>query len=539
MTLHRQLWLVTVALLLLVVIATTAAGILILQDALAAQPAAADSDALWHGGRRLALFCVGVALAAAGVAWLVLRRLLAPLDGILAQARALGERRFVTVAEPEAREFAGLTRAMNGVSQHFRDTLAREGGRLGDLQGERDLDPATGLLARGAFRDRLEAALAAEDDSGNGAVCLLRIAGLAELNQVYGRDAVNAALATAGRALAVLGPDRDWSAARLGGADIAVLAPRAEDPLAIAALLQESVAAALAEHSLEPAPALPAAAADYRHGDDARELMARLDAALLAASRDAAGDPLLAARGDVAATPLREQLELWRERLTEAFARGQFTLQPLPVLRTDGGPLHREALLRLTGDGKPLPAARLLPWINRLDLAGQLDRTVLGLALTEAANSEEPLALNLSAAALRDAEFQGWLDERAGAAAAASRLCLEVSEAAAHAHAAGFSTLCRIGRRHGMQLGVDHAGRRLADIAQLLELGVDYLKLDALYVTGLETNSHRRDLLRALTTLVHAAGITLVATGVQNARQWQLLRELGVDAGAGPGVPAP
>lgn len=491
-------------------------------------------DELWRGTWRTALAFFLTALLAGIVGSLLLRRLLAPLDRVVGQARAIGERRFVTLTEPRTREFRALAGAMNQLSERVRAMLASEGERLERLQREETTDPVTGLLAREAFNARLEATLEGDDAGASGGLCLLRIAGLSALNQSAGRAVVDGALRSAGRALSTLCRDEDWLCGRLNGADLALLAPGAEDPRSAGMRLQDALAAAFASHSIE-APALPAACCSYESGSRREELFGALDAALLAAEQDGDSALVIATPGD--RTPTHERLEHWRGVLAAAFRDDGFTLETFPVIDGEQHLVHREAMVRLREGDDLVPAARFLPWINRLQLGGELDRRVFALALHLAGASSGPLAINLSTAALADEEFPGWLDRSAGAAPdQASRLCIEVTEGGAYHHLPSFRRLCAIARQHGMQVGMDRVGQRLADLGQLHDLGIDYVKLDPVFVHDIDSTGGNRNLLRTLSTLVHAVGITVIADGVRSPAQWQALVELGVDAAGGPGV---
>jgi EAL domain-containing protein (putative c-di-GMP-specific phosphodiesterase class I) len=490
-------------------------------------------DELWRTTWTQALAFFFTALATGAVGSLLLRRLLAPLAGVVGQASAIGERRFVTLDEPHTREFRDLVGAMNRLSARVRDMLASEGERLEQLQRATTADPVTGLLDRNAFGAQLAGTLAGDDAGASGSFCIGRLTGLTRYNEAYGRQVLDGVLASAGRNLNALCRDRDWSCGRLNGSDIALLAPGAEDPRAVGVQLQDVLAAAFTAHDVQ-LPEIPVSCGEYQPGDRAGDLLSALDAALQGTEQGGSGEVALAQRG--ARTPVREQLEHWRASLTAAFAGDGFTLVTFPVLEHGGAVLHREGLVRLREDGELLPAARFLPWINRLQLAGELDRRVVELGLRLAAESGEPLAVNLSTAALADDDFPGWLDRRAADAGSAARLALEVAESAAYHHMPNFRRLSAVAHRHGLQTGMDRVGRRLADLGQLHDVGIDYVKLDAVFVRDIDSDATNQNLLRTLSTLVHAVGVKVIAEGVESRAQWRALETLGGDAVGGPGV---
>ncbi|HBQ42353.1 MAG TPA: GGDEF domain-containing protein, partial [Halieaceae bacterium] len=58
-----------------------------------------------------------------------------------------------------------------------------------------------------------------------------------------------------------------------------------------------------------------------------------------------------------------------------------------------------------------LAAATFLPWINRLEMSGDLDQRVIEMALSAAEDAAAPLAVNLSVGALVEPAFLHWLDQ--------------------------------------------------------------------------------------------------------------------------------
>ena len=177
-------------------------------------------DELWRTTWTQALAFFLTALAAGAAGSLLLRRLLAPLAGVVGQASAIGERRFVTLEEPHTREFRDLVGAMNRLSARVRDMLASEGERLEQLQRATTADPVTGLLDRGAFGAQLAATLAGDDAGATGSFCIGRLTQLTRYNEAYGRQVLDAVLASAGRNLNALCRDRDWSCGRLNGSEV-------------------------------------------------------------------------------------------------------------------------------------------------------------------------------------------------------------------------------------------------------------------------------------------------------------------------------
>lgn len=89
-------------------------------------------DELWTATKRSA-FALLVAFFAAGlIGQVLLSKLLIPLGQVVAQAAAIGQRRFTKIAIPNTREFADVARSMNELSQRVQTMLSDEAQLLKD-----------------------------------------------------------------------------------------------------------------------------------------------------------------------------------------------------------------------------------------------------------------------------------------------------------------------------------------------------------------------------------------------------------------------
>lgn len=493
---------------------------------------------LWRNSARLgAVFLVAI-LVAGLLGSLLLRRALKPLDAVVEQAKAIGERRFTSIPEPAAPEFRKVASAMNDLSRRVRSLLTQEAGRMEKQRRDLQADKTTGLPGREQFMKRLAADLERDDDSASGALGLVRLDGLARLNQVYGRKMVNDLLGDVGAALGrVVMQNSGWSAGRLNGSDFALLAPRAGDPAVVAREAQQALREVLTERRMLAEVQLPGAATAFTPGETAGRLLTRLDGALQANEAEGGSGISVAGRDDVQVMEVRDQLAKWRLLFREAFTGHRFSLDRYPVTTLEGKLLHYEAPVRLQWQNRSLTGNQILPWIHRLELASDLDKHVIELALRQIETDGQPVGVNLSSAAVADSSFLLWLNEIFSShAEAAGKLWMEIQEAAAYRYLDNFEKLCTRARTHDTRIGVEHVGYRVSDLGQLHQVGIDFLKIDAALVRGIDGNEVNQALLRTLCSLGHAMQATMIAEGVQDEATWGVLQDLGVDAATGPWV---
>lgn len=494
-------------------------------------------DSLWKATRELLIWFAAAGLLTGIAGSVALRFILRPLRAVVDQAQAIGDRRFITIAEPATREFRSVVSAMNALSTRIHDMVAEESQRLEQLRRHTQMDELTGLYKRGQFLNQLDAALARDDARAGGMLFFIRLANLVELNQRCGRAAADRLLAALGARIARHAATLPESACgRMNASDFALLTPGLPDHIeAFDALLIELRETVLAT---DPQNDLFAAAAHYVHGEVRGQLLARLDAALAMTEHRDVDTTQLAS----ALPPERLSLEDWRRALETALQQRDFRLARFPVLAADGRVLHQTAPIRLQLDGKWLDAGRFLPWAARTGLLERIDTRVVDLALAQLdAEPDAPgLAINLSAEAIGDAGFAAELLQRLRAHPQASaRLWIDLVEVGALRHQDELRVLLPHLHELGCRLGLKHAGHHFARFSELHDVGMDYIKIDAAFIGDIDTRTGNQTFVRGMTTVAHSIGLIVIAEGVRNEREAAAVAELGVDAMTGPGVDIP
>jgi EAL domain-containing protein (putative c-di-GMP-specific phosphodiesterase class I) len=87
-------------------------------------------------------------------------------------------------------------------------------------------------------------------------------------------------------------------------------------------------------------------------------------------------------------------------------------------------------------------------------------------------------------------------------------------------------------RELGVKLCIDDFGTGYSSLSQLQRLHFDVLKIDRAFVLQIE-RPDGDTLISSMIAMAHALGMRVVAEGVENDRQMQLLRKLGCDEGQG------
>ena len=497
--------------------------------------------ALWKSAYEMVAALTLAGLVGGYLGSLVLARIRRPLKAVIEQAQAITQRRFVTIDKPNVPELNKLAEAMNATVGRLKSMFDDEAARLEEVRREANFDGLTGLANRNHFLARLRQAMDS-DESVGGALVLIRLTNLAGVNRRLGREATDEFLkVTASVMTEFCGRSGGAVAARLNGADFALLLPAEQSALEVAMRLRDALVQATTAY-VDGGPTVSLGTGRFGRLGDMGALLARVDAAL--ADAEGKGEDAVCEAHQDDAEEMPRTSDQWAGMIRRALDNGWVRLISFPVVNATGKLSHRECPLRLMFDekGEWLPAGRFLPVAERLKLTAALDLAAVRLGLQEL--QQQPhlpgLAINLSASSLEDARFlpalMALVDAQRGQAA---RLWLEVSEAGALKHLDAFRSLCVTLKTRGCRSGLEHFGHHFSQIGLLHNLGLDYLKVDASFVRGIDSNTGNASFLKGLCSIAHNIGLQVLAEGVATEQELSALLALGFDGATGPGVREP
>lgn len=494
--------------------------------------------ALWKSAYEMVIALTLAGLVGGFLGSLVLGRLRRPLDAVIGQAKAITQRRFVTIEEPTVPELRQLAVAMNTTVGRLKTMFDEEAARLEVMRREANCDQLTGLSNRARFMAGLQQSLEAEHASG-GTLLLIRLVDLAGINRRLGRTATDDFLRRAGAAIGECILSSDFGlAARLNGSDFSLLLTAQVNATDLANQLLEKLTQLAIPYVGNEAAAW-IAIGHFDQGADMQDVLARVDLALAAAQVEGVSKVRIAP--SFTENDLPRTTEHWAVMIHRALEKGWVRLVSFPVIDNAGKLSHNENMLRIKfeDNGQWLPAGRFLPFAERLCLTSIVDLVAvkLGLEALERDPNLPGLAINLSASSLGDDSFEHRLLSLLDAQPKlVRRLWLEVAEGGALKYLLQFRTLSLALNARGCRIGLEHFGHQFSQIGLLHNLGLNYLKVDSSFISGLNENSGNAAFLKGLASIAHNIGLLVIAEGVATRAELDALMALGFDGATGPAV---
>jgi diguanylate cyclase (GGDEF)-like protein/PAS domain S-box-containing protein len=405
-------------------------------------------------------------------------------------------------------------------------------------------DPLTGLPSRTLLMDRLAQSVdRCAREATPLAVMFIDLARFKGINDSYGHAVGDEILAAIGRRVASVLRSTD-TGARLGGDEFVVVL---ENTDAVAAF---EVASRLLVAVREPihvgsrvlyadATVGIAVSVDGSHVDDGELLLRRADIAMYEGKTSAR---------EIVFFEASMQAELLDRQELESEIRGAVTnrklhvaFQPMIHLRT-GELIGVEALARWHHPTRGfVPPSDFVTTAERIGAIVELDRLVWAQACKQVsalpanrAGNPLSISLNLSAKHLSADDLVVVLSQiLAEFSLSADRVTVEITETELMRDVVAAAEQLWALRRLGVHIAIDDFGTGYSSLAYLQTLPIEILKIDRAFVSGIGTSLPARQLVQAMVNLSHGLGMSVVAEGIEQQIEADVLRHMNADIGQG------
>jgi len=238
------------------------------------------------------------------------------------------------------------------------------------------------------------------------------------------------------------------------------------------------------------------------------------------------------------------QLEM-ETKLRQAIGDGEsFRVYYQPVVSLETGLLSGfEALVRMRRpDGSMVPPIDFIPLAEQTGLIVGIGSWVLTEACRQMRAWQQrypdhpPLQISVNLAGRQFTEPD--LVEQIAAVLAetgldTASLKLEVTETVLMEHVDAATVVLEKLNTMGIRLLMDDFGTGYSSLSYLHRFPIKTLKIDGSFVCRMDVDRKNADIIQTIVTLAHTLNMDIIAEGVENARQLELLRALKVEYGQG------
>lgn len=493
---------------------------------------------LWEDARGMLWWFAGSWLLAVLLIVMLVRLALSPLSAMEQQAASISAGEFPVIERlPWARELRRVAAAMNKMSAKVEQLLGDKINIIDRLEREAHLDPLTGLYNRSCFDGHLASLMANGEEFETGALVLVRLTGLSQINNRHGYAVGDEILLQASVVLRKFSDELQHAmAARIGGAELVLLVQEISPDEALA--LAERLLGKLRQFWISASQDILLEKAHIGVGyrdlavDTPGKLFAEADMALSMAQSQGNFGYALYPHNFSEHRQIHGAVE-WRKILEQALGQRNLVLYAQPVMdAVSGEVLHEEIFARIPDlNGDMVAAGIFMPMAHRLGLAVELDRLVVETALSRMNGAGPSIALNLSTDAVKDPDFPSWLYQALTAKPEiAGRLILQLPEHLVADSPGRVGEFIALMKSAGCRYGFSHVGVLPGTLLKIKRFRPFLIKADISCTLGLEQSKEKYVLLEMLRALAHGMESLLVVTAVETEPQLTKLRQLGVVA---------
>jgi diguanylate cyclase (GGDEF)-like protein len=394
------------------------------------------------------------------------------------------------------------------------------------------LDDLTGLPKQTFIKDHINEIIGQRGASTRFALAFIDLDNFKHINDYYSHSVGDALLAqTAQRMLAVT-RSTDM-VARISGDEFVVVI----DPVESAAQLREAIDRILGElkqpfyiEGFEVFSSASIGVSLYPdHGSNYEHLRRHADSAMYQAKIGSKGT--IAFFDDEMGRTLSARMEM-EQRLRLAIRDERFccAFQPKVDIRNQEI-VGFEALIRYRDDkGLVTGPGAFVELATEIGLMDAMTHFVLresAKALQELDRTFKPnttMSINIAAKLANNLNFMESLIEALVATGHAERFILELTEDALVTRNDFQTCVLPQLRKQGIRVSIDDFGTGYSSLSGLADITVDEVKIDRSFISGIQHRQRSQSVLRAVESICHAFGMTIVAEGIETFEELAFLQ---------------
>ncbi len=208
--------------------------------------------------------------------------------------------------------------------------------------------------------------------------------------------------------------------------------------------------------------------------------------------------------------------------------------QAIVSLKDETMPVRHEGLARMIEeDGTVTPPFQFLNIAKRLRLYPEITRTMFYKVLSTIEKEKIAISFNLSVEDMNNPEIVKMIINALNSFEYNHLITFEILETEALNNYGDVQLFIDSVRSYGAKVAIDDFGSGYSNFAHILNMNVDYIKIDASLISNVDTDKNSRLMVETIVKLAEQLGIETVAEFVSTEEIYQTVKALGVDWGQG------
>ncbi|RMA93125.1 EAL domain-containing protein [Hydrogenothermus marinus] len=227
----------------------------------------------------------------------------------------------------------------------------------------------------------------------------------------------------------------------------------------------------------------------------------------------------------------------WISKIKNAIANDRIVPYFQPIYNNKTKKIEKyEALVRLIDeDGKVVSPYYFLDIAKRAKLYPQITKIMIEKSLKVFENREEEISLNISTLDLLDSEIYKFIKNKIKEynIKSSNSVVLEITESEEIESYNLVADFIKDIKEYNVKISIDDFGTGYSNFVYILNIGVDYLKIDGSLIKNILTDDKSLTLVKAIVHFTKELGIKTIAEFVSDENIQRKIEEIGIDYSQG------
>lgn len=443
----------------------------------------------------------------------------------------------VTSADPKIKHsFPSIGNLFSQQRFQYEQELQEQHEKIEMLSKQINLDNLTGLYNRFYFRGELSNLLQDNTSGSNTIVALIRATSLDHINKQRGYQfGDNYLKDLSGLLQQCTRRYPDCQIYRISGPDFALIIPKMTT--AVAHKLAREIKSHLDEYQVNQDLESVAyiGITDAKPGQQPEQVLARADTALAKAQVEGLNHWAFQQQDSDTEDPTNHGEAYWKSTIEEVLEKRSMMLLSQPIQ-----PIHRnmknyqEIYIRFIGNNNTmLPTDTFFAMAQRLDYTVKTDQMIIENIVNNGRTQMDNncyWGVNLASHSVQSSAFIVWLERLLlREPAIAANLVFEIDESVLEKNIVSSKRAMDMLRRVGCRSAISKFGHGISSFKLFKELRPNYIKMDSDLIQNIAGDAASQQFLRMIVDVAHRMGCQVIAEGVEEHSQKQLLESMYVD----------
>ena len=225
----------------------------------------------------------------------------------------------------------------------------------------------------------------------------------------------------------------------------------------------------------------------------------------------------------------------WMNKIHDALMSGNIVPFFQAIRDNVTGEIYKyECLVRILEGDKVITPWYFNDAVQMTGLMTNLTKTMIDKSFKVFSNRSEEFSINITQEDLKEAYLKSFLTHKCERySIAPTRVTLEILEDIEESAAQTVYSQLTILKELGFQISIDDFGAQNSNFSRLLQMPVDYIKIDGQFIKNIETSIQSRHITEAIHSFAHKIGAKSIAEFVHNDEVLKIVKEIGIDYSQG------